>query len=691
MAGGAWWDPWTTRKGENLSMIVSWKWLKQYVPLELPVEEIAHLLTMSGLNLESIERRDDDFAIDLEVTSNRPDCLGHIGIAREIAVLTGQKVSFPPARLNTVTTKTSELTSVAIDCPDLCPQYVARVIQGVTVGPSPAWMQEQLRTIGIAPINNVVDVTNYVLMECGQPLHTFDFDKLREHRIVVRRAHAGETIEAIDHKTYTLSPEMCVIADANSPVAIGGVMGGAATEIGPETVNVLVETARFAPLSIRSTARALKLMSDSSYRFERGVDEQRLLWASDRCCELILETAGGKLLSDPVVAGTIPVWQPEPIVLRFGQIARVLGIDVPPAECLRILADLGLAQQGPVTAESGRFVAPTWRRDLIREIDLIEEIGRIHGYDHVPEVAMIPVVATQDTAAEVVQDRIRDTLTAIGYFEAITLSFVTRPVFELFTPRSGGPTIEARHSTRHEENLLRQSLVPSLLLCRRENERKGTFDARLFEIASVYLDASPDEPETQPKVLGVVSGGALAELRGAIEAVVRRMNRTARVTTEESRVPQFAAGRGATLLLDGEHFGWVGELDRAVTDRLDLREAVTVAEISIEPLCRILDRAPQFEPLPQFPVIERDLNFVLPETVMWSELEKRVRSAAGPLLEDVRFIDQYRGKQIPSGRKSYVMSLSYRSPERTLTSDEVDAAQAAVVATCERELDAVQR
>ncbi|RMG38759.1 MAG: phenylalanine--tRNA ligase subunit beta, partial [Planctomycetota bacterium] len=317
-------------------MKTSWDWLNEYVRLEVAPQEAAERLTMAGLNLEELLERDGDVVLDLEVTSNRPDCLGHIGVARELAVLFGQSLRIPNAEVSESDTPAETLTSVTIECPDLCPRYVARVIRGVRVGPSPDWMQRRLRAIGIEPINNVVDATNYVLMECGQPLHAFDFAKLAGQRIVVRRARAGEKILAINHREYELSPEMCVIADAERPVAIGGVMGGAETEITEQTRDVLIEVAEFAPLSIRNTARRLNLHSDSSFRFERGVDPCQLDWASRRCCELILATAGGELARDCVWAGEPPPQTPCRVRLRFAQVPRLLGIEVPPAECVQI-------------------------------------------------------------------------------------------------------------------------------------------------------------------------------------------------------------------------------------------------------------------------------------------------------------------------------------------------------------------
>ena len=578
-------------------MIVSQNWLADYVKVGTSLDELTHRLTMSGLNLEGTESVGEDTAIDLEVTSNRPDCLGHIGVAREVAVLFGGELTIPAAAVSPSSEKTSDATSVDIECPDLCPQYIARVIKGVKVGPSPDWMQEKLRTLGLTPVNNVVDVTNYVLMECGQPLHTFDFDKLDEGRIVVRRARKGETIEAIDHKTYELTDQMCVIADARNPVAIGGVMGGAATEISEGTVNLLVETANFAPLSIRGTARHLSLFSDSSYRFERGVDEQQLLWASNRCCELILEVAGGELLDGPVIAGEIPDWSPEPVTLRFDQIQRMLGIEIAPEECVRILRSLGLEPTWDTAEDSRRplaevsdasFLPPSWRRDLTRECDLIEEVGRIHGYEQVPEDANMPVVATHETARETVLGRIADVLTGAGFYEALTMSFVARETFDLFTPRPGLEPLCVEHSSRKQENILRQSLIPSLLASRRENERQGTFGAKLYEIANVYLAARPAEEGTQPTMLGLVTGQSFAELRGVIDTLAHAVNQTLSVSVRPSEVPQFAPGRGAELLIGGAPWGWLGELDRNVTDRLDLRDAVTVGEVDLQAAVRCI-------------------------------------------------------------------------------------------------------
>lgn len=686
-------------------MIVSWNWLKDYVPLEMPVEELAHRLTMAGLNLEEVHPLAGDFAIDLEVTSNRPDCLGHLGIAREISVLFDLPLTIPTAQVKGKDHKTSGATSVEIECLDLCPLYVARVIRGVKIGPSPDWLINRLQAslsklnssdpakqVLYRPINNVADITNYVMMECGQPLHAFDFDKLHGGRIIVRRAKAGEKIRAIDQAEYSLDTSTCVIADADRAVAIAGVMGGFDSEIGERTVHVLIEAADFAPMTVRGTARRLKLHSPSSYRFERQVDAAQIDWASRRCCELILELAGGELLDGPVVAGNLPKENRTAITLRFDQIPRVLGIEIPPEACLKILEDLGLKNIS-ARKEGIEVLPPSWRRDLTREADLIEEVARIHGYDKIPDDVPVSLAPSTKTVRDQVVDRVRDTLTGAGFYEAITLSFTHEQERRRFMPRGELARLAVEHDSRKHENLLRQSLVPHLLESRRENERQGHFNAQLFEIAKVYLKAAPGTPEreVEPWMIGLVSGRSFRELKGVIAELARRINRNVTLSTRPSEVAQFAPGRGAEVLLDGQRWGWLGELDASVTDELRLRDAVTVAELDLAMLESLADLTPQFTALPQFPAMIRDLNFILEEAVTWQQLEQTVQSAAGSLLDSISFGGQYRGQQIPADKKSYLVTLGYRSAERTLTTEEVDLAQKAVIEACQQQLGAVLR
>jgi len=673
-------------------MLVSWNWLKSYVPLEMSVETLTDKLTMSGLNLEEIKTVGDDVVIDLEVTSNRPDCLGHLGVAREIAALFDLPLTIPAAQPKSITEKTAAVTSVTIDSLDLCSQYTACVIRGVKVGPSPAWLQQRLEALGERPVNNIVDITNYVLLECSQPLHAFDFDLLEGKQIVVRQAKKDEPFKAIDQKSYVLSPEMCVIADARRAVAIAGVMGGFDTEISGTTKTVLIEAAMFTPLSVRATARKLSLHSPSSYRFERALDPQGPEWAMRRCCELILEIAGGELLAEPIVVGAAPTAKRQAVTLRFAQLRRLLGIDIPAEAAQRILVSLGLKLVS-ATADHCVVIPPTFRRDLEREVDLIEEVARVYGYENIPEDVPVPLRASAKSRRDRVLEKVRTTLTGAGYFEVITPAFVSEADLSAVRPRGEIPPLSVDHSTRRQENRLRQSLIPSLLGVRRHNERHGNFQTQTFEIAKVYLYAEPSRPEAEvePWTIGLVTGVSYLELKGVVETLAQTVCPEATLEVRPSNCGDFTPGRGAELWLNGQLWGWLGEIDPRVTDKFDLSGAVCVAELAVELLDVEARLVPRVQALPHYQGVTRDLNFVLDEPVAWANLAHAVRQSAGPLLEGVTFGGQYRGKQIPEDKKSYVVSMTFRSTDRTLTSAEVDTAVQQVIQLCGQELGAVLR
>ncbi len=670
-------------------MIVSWNWLSDYVSVDCPVEEAADRLMMSGLNLEGLEAQGDDFAIDLEVTSNRPDCLGHIGVARELCVLYQKELSIPQAAITPVSDKTESVTSVENRLSDHCPQYMARIIRGIKVGPSPDWLVARLEAVGLRSVNNVVDVTNYVLLECGQPLHAFDLDKLEGKKIVVRLAASGEKIVAIDGKEYELDDQTCVIADASRPVAVAGVMGGKETEVSETTTDLLIETANFAPLSVRRTARKLSLFSDSSFRFERSVDIQQIEWANRRCCELIAQLAGGEILDAPILVGDIPAHSPHSISIRYEQNQRLLGIKITPEETRKILSELGLQEQSANETEAS-FTPPSWRADLTREVDLIEEVARIHGYDRISENDPPRIRAAIKSKQDRTADIVHQAFNAAGFYEAITMSFVSEKQSQMFNPRGISAPLKVEHSSRKLENLLRPSLIPSLLVSRRANERTGTANAQLYEIARTFIGMSDDGAE-QILTIGCVTGDDLLRLKGILEQLVKQVNRDAVLTATACEVAGFAAGRGAELQLNGKHWGWIGELDRSVTDQLDLRDAVTVAEFELTPLVELLNLEPQFRSLPQYPASERDFNFLLDEATTWKELEQAIRDAGGELLEDVIFAGQYRGKQIGAGKKTYLARALFRSSERTLAGEEVETLHSKIVANCEKNLAAILR
>lgn len=668
-------------------MLVSWNWLKDFVSLVMSADELSHRLMMAGLNHESTTTVADDVAIDLEITSNRPDCLGHLGIAREISVLWNTPLTLPRAAPVATGGSVEDQTSITVECPELCPRYVARVIRGCRIGPSPTWLANRLQTVGVAVINNVVDITNYVLLECGQPLHAFDLARLRGRRIIVRQPRGDEPFEAIDHKTYTLRPGMCVIADAERPVAIGGVMGGADTEVSAATTELLIEAADFAPRSIRATARALNLHSPSSYRFERGVDPEGIEWASRRCCELILELAGGELSSGVIDVGTRPAAR-LPVTLRWSQLKRILGIEIPAETAARILVALG-NREAAQDAQSITVTPPSWRRDLTREIDLVEEVARIHGYEAIPEDVQVPMVPSHRTDDDRVLRRVREVLTAAGFDEAMTVSVVREELSRAFSPWTDAEPLIAAIPILRGADRLRRSLIPSLLEARRVNESLANPTAELFETAAAYLPRPQQLPD-EKWLLGLVSGRGFAAVKGTLESLVESMCSGSKLTVAPLQQPLLHPDRSCQLLLDGKPLGFLGELTPAGLKQFELRAGTVAAEIDLRPLANSTHFVRKFSPLSPFPAMTRDLNLVVAEAVRWHDLAATVRRSGGEWVEAVEYRETYRDPQKDGAdKKRLFFSLTLRSPERTLTSEEADSVRTQVVAACHSEWGAI--
>jgi phenylalanyl-tRNA synthetase beta chain len=666
-------------------MIVSWNWLKDYVALSLTREEVERRLMMAGLNHEGTERVGDDWAIDLEVTSNRPDCLGHIGVAREASVLFDLPLAAPAANPKATGPPVETLTSVRIECPELCPRYTARVIRGVKVRPSPSWLADRLRSVGIAVIHNVADITNYVMMECGQPLHAFDLARLVGRRIVVREAREGEKFTAIDHREYPLARGMCVIADAERAVALGGVMGGADSEVSTATVDVLIEAADFDPVSIRTTARALHLFSPSSYRFERGIDPEGIDWASRRCAELILDLAGGELAEGVAAAGK-PPGKREPVVLRLNQIERILGITVSATEVRSILAKLGNSE---VAYHEDRIeiIPPSWRRDLGREADLIEEVARIHGYDMIPEDSAVPMTSSSRTRDDQVLDQVRHVLVAAGFDEALTISTVSPQLVEAFRPWSTSEPLAASTPVLRGADRLRQSLVPSLLVARRANEKLFNTTIELFEIARVYLPQSGGQLPHERQMLAITSGRSFLGLKGVVEALLARVAPQADLEAAACELPALNAARSCELRLGGERFGCVGELSADGLLQFELRGAASVAELDLGVLIEAAVLVRRAQPLSPYPPVTRDLNVVFDEAVRWADVAQIAWQAGGELVESLEFQEEYRdAARLGDQKKSLLFSLTLRSHRDTLTNQSADDVRDRVVARLAKDL-----
>jgi len=582
-----------------------------------------------------------------------------------------------------------EASSVTVEAPDLCPRFTARVVRGVTIRESPWWMQRRLETLGVRPISNIVDITNYVLFECGQPLHAYDLARLAGRRLVVRKARSGERLQAINARTYDLDPEMLVIADAERPVGLAGVMGGLDTEIGPGTTDVLIEAAQFDPVSIRRTARALGLFSPSSYRFERPMDPDRTEWASRRCAELILDLAGGSLHEGVIDVGPPPPERPA-ITLRHEQIPRILGIDIPRERAAGILRDLGLRPLSE-SERASTWRPPSWRADLEREIDLIEEVARIHGYEHIPEDRPVPLTRSARGPRERVESAVRSALTGLGLDEAITFSLVPDELVVPLDPEPIDPVLRVDHSSRRREANLRPSLVPSLLASRAYNEAHGNADAALFEIAPVYLPRAGRDLPDEPTHLGLVSGLDFLGLKGAVEALLDRLHVREPLEARPAEHPLFRPGFAAELRLGSTYLGYLGEIAGERLESHGLRESCSAAELSLDVLIAAADLVPQYSPLPAYPSVARDLSLVVPEALPWAELAAAVRQAAGPRLADLRFLDTFQGGDLPPGMHSLHFGMTFRHPDRTLTGEEVERSVRAVLDACAARFGATLR
>ncbi len=657
-------------------MKIAMNWLAEYMNKPLAAQVAAEALTHAGLPVEHIDSVAGTDVIDVEVTSNRSDCLSHIGVARELATLLKAEFRMPQTACRTGGTDVHSQTSVTIDETAGCPCYTARLITGVKIGPSPEWLRARIESLGMRSVNNVVDVTNFILMEMGQPLHTFDFDTLGEKRIVVRRAKKGEKIISIDGKENSLDASMLVIADAHKPVAVAGVMGGKETEVTERTVNVLLEAARFDPLTIRSQARALTLMSDSSYRFERAIDPALVELASSRAAALIQQVAGGTIQDGVICAGNPGIRKPE-ATLRLSRIRDILGIEIATERAVEILTSLGFS---PVL-DGGtiKCVIPGWRQDVEREIDLIEEVARVHGYQHIPTLDRVVHSVQPRPVDDKAKATIRNAILAAGFNETINVTFVSEAEATLFlSDRAGTSPLRVSDAVRKASNVLRPSLLPSLLAARRTNQNAGAADARLFEVAQTFWqpgNPAKDDP-AQQYVLALI-GNDLAEVKGAIELAISRLLPNARVEYRPVAAAWYVSGGAAQVAVFAggteKILGTVGLFSPDVQKQYDLRHAASGAELNWDMLVALFAPVRTAKPLPKFPGVTRDLSVVVDEATRWGDVEKAVAGSQLQHLQQVAFVTTFRHKSLGQGKKSLTMSLEFRDPAATLKSEQVDS------------------
>lgn len=661
-------------------MKVTYNWLKDFVAIKISPRELADKLTMAGIEVTSLEEKGGDFIFEIEITSNRPDWLSVSGIAREVAAITNSKLKIlNPKQIQNSKQEKSNFKIEIQDKKD-CPLYTAKIIRGVKVGPSPEWLRARLELIGCRSINNIVDITNYILFERGEPLHAFDLDKLSPDSIIVRRARQAEKITTIDGQIKTLTPDVLLIADKNSPLAVAGVMGSKDTEVSGRTQDILLEAAVFDPIVIRKGRRKLGLESDSSYRFERGVDMETAIASSWEAVRLIEEIAHGQCVSAKESTTTKP--KAREIILDVSFVSKVLGVKIPLAKIKTILQNLMFSVKTK-SKNSLKVQTPHFRADVNSEIDLIEEIARIYGYENIPTT--IPKVSPNVETADIKPGAVfvKNTLAGLGLNEIITYSLIDR---ELLNTSELEKTAQVLNPLSKEQEVLRPNLISGLARAIANNLNQKQNYLNIFEIAKVFSYENSRIKEELSLGIGLcgerqffVSEKGLARenisvlhLKGIIEKLFERLGL-------KDYIFDMQAGGVGTIKLDSEIIGTMKTLDKATLDRFDIKNKdVLVAQINLERLLSKVNLDKRFTPLPIYPGISRDVSFIIKDDVIVTGIIEAIKAKAQPLIKEVKIADYYKGKQIPSGFKGLTISCFYRSDERTLTESEINPVHNAV-------------
>ena len=644
----------------------------------------------------------NDVIMELEITPNRPDCLSILGISREIRAETGNEIKYPEISLKESEPDINEMTSVSIEDPVLCPRYAARVMQGVKVGESPDWLKQRLESVGVGVINNIVDVTNFVLMEYGQPLHAFDYHKLSENRIIVRRAEENETITTLDEEEHKLNSDMLVIADAEKPVALAGVMGGYDSEITDTTSDVLLESANFQAANIRATSKKLGLHTEASYRFERGADPEIVITSLDRASQLIVELAGGKICN-----GIVDVYpgkkELSQIQLRADRVNFILGTSIEAKEIEQILNRLGFGVEPRLTEERiYQITIPSFRSDITREIDLIEEIARVYGYDNIPTTLPkgdIPI-PTPNISVEV-QRRTKHYLLSAGIMEVVNYSFDHPNCFNKIRLKEDSPLRDAtklRNPLSPEMSILRTTLIPSLLHNAQHNHNHQINSIALFEMSSVFIDG--EEPKRVAGILaGEIGDGVYGnpyrspdffDIKGTVEGTLAVCGITD-FTFRKSDHPTFHPGRNSEVLLDGNRIGIMGEVHPIVLENYELPYKAYLFELKLDALSEAADFSKKFEPIPVYPSIQRDLAIVVDIELQSDMPIDIIRSTGADWIDSIKLFDVYEGNQVPDGKKSLAYTITYHSVSETLTDKAVNDLHNKVVQRLNQELGAELR
>ena len=681
-------------------MKVSLDWLKDYVGIKGSTESLSEVLTMAGLNVEKSHKVADDVVFEIEITTNRPDWLSHLGVAREIHAVTGKRFALPPSAVKK-SLDTSRNIKISLPNHDLCPYYSAVILEDIEWQETPAFMKKRLEACGIRSINLIVDITNYVLLEWGQPLHAFDLDLIHGDEIIARSARDGERMTAIDGITYELKKNDIMISDSKGPVAIGGVMGGKGSEVSSKTKNILLESAFFKPASVRQTARRLGLVSESSYRFERRVDPEGVDQARQRAIYLISKYAKPKRISPVYRSGKLPVTKTK-ITLPTSEIERILGIEIPTAKVKSYLTRLGLGVSRKKNSISAAI--PSFRSDLIRPIDLIEEIARLHGYHQIPET--LPDLVPIDIGLQPIlslENKTRSLCVGFGFQEIITFSIVEDAILKRLGLAES--CVRLVNPQNQELSLMRPTLLSGLMQSLKRNISVGQSDLWFFEIGNRYTAASDELPSDptglrtaeplkrsvsraglpkEERTLGLAISGegrinwldkkrpvSFYDLKGVIEEFFSRLGIDS-LQMELSDHPFFEAGEAVSLKMNGTEVGFYGSLSERVRKIYDVDKPVYFAELSLEQVSRAHGKSIHFDELPKFPSSPRDLTLIVSDDFKAGVIIDRIKQMAGALAVQIDVFDYFKGGQIPKGKKSVSFRIDYQAKDRTLQNEEVN-------------------
>jgi phenylalanyl-tRNA synthetase beta chain len=645
----------------------------------------------------------NDAVLEIEVTPNRADWASMIGVARELAARYNRPLTIPAVSVSEGSTPVTELTSVTVEDPDLCPRYLGRVLRNVKVGPSPEWLCKKLVAAGQRPINNIVDITNFVLLETGQPLHAFDYNKLAENRIVVRRARAGEEIRTLDGETRKLDPEMLVIADAVKPQCVAGVMGGGDSEVDDNTTTIFLESAFFKPSSVRRTSRALALISESSQRFQRGADPEMAAYAMDRAAQLIVELAGAEAAKGVIDAYPAP-FVPREVTLPFARTKRLLGVEVPPETQCDILRRLGLDLVSQDRAQA-TFRVPLRRHDVSMEADLIEEIARLYNFDNIPTT--LPGVRPCEKIFAPQEKRIRALrhfLAGLGLTELYNWSFsCPDDVARAALPDRYAHMVTLQNPLSEKQATMRSSIIPAHLANAARNLNYGVASIAGFELGPVYLPAGGADLPSQKNHLGIVLAGEVAgahwsqkartadfyDIKGIVESVLAEFGLTG--TFADVDFGTFQPGQRAEVQAAGQVVGYLGKVAPSVVKAFETEGAIFLAELDLDALLASSAKAPQFEAIPAFPPSARDLAVVVDAALPAGELKAVAARSGGNLLRSVEIFDIFTGAQVGAGKKSVALNLVFQSSERTLTDKDTQKAFDKILRQLQQQFGAVLR